>query len=139
MFEIDIRIAALKGVMLHERDGTPYWQLAKVCTLKGCTTIMDECMCFSTEKAMLDAKPKEFYCSSKCWFAAMPVDKQMEQMETFREAANDACWHLSGDEVRRLPQVEFLEEMYEFINQEFENACCDTMSEVCDADLECPI
>lgn len=138
MFEIDIRIAALEGVELHEQDGTVYWKLLKTCP--ECGKVMDdECMCFSTKEAMEKAKVMVFYCSAKCWYVNQSIKDQMEQIEYFKQAADEAGWHLSGDEVRRLPQSEFLEEMYEFINDEWENACSDTMSEACEADLDCPI
>ena len=138
MFETAISTAALSGVELHDRDGKTFWKLLKTCG--ECGTVMDdECMCFSTEETMLKAKARTFYCSAKCWFINLPVKQQMKEMEDFKEAADAGYWCLEGDAVRRMPQADFLEEMYEFLSDSWDNACCDSMTEVCDADLECPI
>lgn len=138
VFEIDIRTAAVDGVMLHERDGTPYWKLVKVCP--ECKTLMDdECMCFSTEEAMLKAKDQVFYCSARCWFPNLPEERQKDEREEFLQAADNCLWTLHGDELRQMSEEDFHYELMEYIEEKWEDSCDMSMSEYCDADLECPI
>ena len=84
MFEQDIALAALSGVKLHKKDGTPYWKLAYVCVRRGCNNVLEECWCFTTEEAMIEAKKVELYCSTACWTKDEP-EKFAKSVLEFKE------------------------------------------------------
>jgi hypothetical protein len=93
MFEIDIRKEVFNGVMLHRKDGTPYWKLSLVCTRDGCNREVDmgECICFDTEKAMIECRDNHgLTCSTKCWYEISTreqIDKILKDIEKY----NDEC------------------------------------------------
>ena len=78
MFDKDISMAAYQGVLLHRKDGTEYWKLRLTCTHEPCPNEieMGECLCFSTEEAMIHARDDHgTYCCAKHWAANTIYEK----------------------------------------------------------------
>lgn len=85
MFETDIRVAALDGVKLHQKDGTPFWKLAFKC--KGCGNLSDDCFCYTTKEAMEKDREEykdDYWCSLSCQVRAKTPEEQRDWVNGWR-------------------------------------------------------
>ena len=141
VFEIDIRTAAVDGVMLHERDGTPYWKLVKVCHV--CNELLDdECLCFSDKETMEKARDEaKVTCGVSCWWTTLSDEEKAKECTDFRQAWAACLTDHSSDDLEHYQEDTdplFLELLFEYIEDKW--SCYDySMAEAFDADLECPI
>lgn len=134
MFETDIETAALKGVMLHQKDGTPYWKLVYRCCREGCNNILGECWCFSTEEAMLKAKEIQFHCSVACWAEDNPKD--------FEQSVKNYKKHIERCDPEEFEKTDWDDrDGWLWRYEEWLSDCYDgsEMAEMVGADLECPL
>ena len=134
MFEIDIKTAAINGVLLHNKEGTPYWKLAYVCVRKGCNNVLDDCWCFSIEEDMLEAKKVELYCSTGCW--------TMDQPEKFAKSVLEFKEHLEKYEPYEYEEIDWKDTdswlwwWEEWLCEQFDG---DEVADMVGSDMECPI
>ena len=134
MFETDIQKAAIEGVMLHDKEGKPYWKLAYVCCREGCTNVLDECWCFTTKEAMLKAREKKFHCSVACWAEDNP--------EAFERDVKKYKDHIERCDPEMFESTDWNDRdswmwLYEEWLSESYDGC--EMAEEIGADMECPL
>lgn len=139
MFDIDIKVAALQGVELHERDGTLYWKLLKICS--ACGGELGECLCFTEKEQMERARDENYYCSAECWFGAISPEKKVTELAEFREQWAGDHTDLEPDDLENYPDDTdplFLEQFYAW-TEEWWCEVGECMAEAVGADMECPI
>lgn len=139
MFEIDIRTKVREGVMLHRRDGTPYWKLSLTCSRDGCDKEVDmgECMCFDSKEKMEKCRDTHTTtCSTKCWYEATTrenIDKILADIKRHNEhclATGDGDMVLFADD-----ELELIDDYFDAIAGDYDG--CDFW-ETYEID-ECPV
>ena len=88
MFEKEIEVEARRGVLLHRRDGTPYWKLLLTCSMPGCDKDVDmgECLCFETEEAMVKCRDNhQMTCSWDCFFESRTPEEREKLIAEAKE------------------------------------------------------
>ncbi len=134
MFDQRIKEAATVGVKLHKKDGTTYWKFAYTCTRKGCNNILEECWCFTTEEAMIEAKKIELYCSTGCWTMGEP-EKFAKSIIEFKEYMEN--YESEGyEEINWNDMDTWLFWWEEWLGEEFDG---DEVADMIGSDMECPI
>ena len=121
MFETDIQKEARRGVMLHRKDGTEYWNLQLVCSNAGCENDVDmgECICFDTKKAMERCRDEHSWtCSNKCWLEHL-TDQEREKLLKDARKLNEEMeaegegWPFETDDELLEYYMDYLAEFYD--------------------------
>lgn len=139
MFDIDIKEKAREGVLLHKKDGTPYWKLSLTCSRDGCDKEVDmgECLCFDRKDLMeICRDTHKMTCSTKCWYedaTREDIEKILKDIKVHNdeyEAIGEADMVLISDD-----EIELIDDYFDAIAEHYDGSDFFEMYEV----DECPI
>ena len=108
MFEIDIDMASRQGIKLHDSRGDEYWKLQLICYNEGCDNVVDmgECLCFDTEKEMINCRDgHSLICSTKCFIdvaSKETVDKILDEIKNHNkecQARGEFEYQIGGKDI----------------------------------------